>query len=234
MLEVKGLVLSRGGKEVLHGVDLVARPGEITALVGANGAGKSSLVMGIAGELSVSKGSVTVDGRSLTGMRPEEVRRHGVATVPEGHRVLGGLSVLDNLRVAANHRPAAEVAAAIDGVLEILPELQSKLADPGRSLSGGQKQMVAVAQALLAQPKYLIVDELSLGLAPLVVRRLADLLTSVAGQGTGVLLIEQFTTMALAMASQANVLVRGRMAWSGSAQELAAHPEVLERSYLGA
>lgn len=234
MLEVKGLVLSRSGKEVLHGVDLVARPGEITALVGANGAGKSSLVMGIAGELPASKGSVTVDGKPLTGMRPEEVRRRGVATVPEGHRVLGGLSVLDNLRVAANHRPEAEVAAAIDGVLAILPELQAKLSDPGRSLSGGQKQMVAVAQALLAQPKYLIVDELSLGLAPLVVRRLADLLKSVAEQGTGVLLIEQFTTMALAMASQANVLVRGRMAWSGSAQELAAHPEILERSYLGA
>lgn len=234
MLEVKGLVLSRGGKEVLHGVDLVARPGEITALVGANGAGKSSLVMGIAGELPVREGRVTVDGKPLTGMRPEEIRRRGVATVPEGHRVLAGLSVLDNLRVAASDRPAAEVAAAIDGVLEILPELQAKLSDPGRSLSGGQKQMVAVAQALLAQPKYLIVDELSLGLAPLVVRRLADLLRSVAGQGTGVLLIEQFTTMALAMATQANVLVRGRMAWSGSAQELAAHPEILERSYLGA
>lgn len=234
MLEVNGLVLSRGGKEVLHGVDLVARPGEITALVGANGAGKSSLVMAIAGELSASAGRVTVDGKPLTGLRPEEVRRHGVATVPEGHRVLGGLSVLDNLRVAASQRPAAEVAAAIEGVLEILPELRSKLADPGRSLSGGQKQMVAVAQALLARPRYLIVDELSLGLAPLVVRRLADLLKSVAEQGTGVLLIEQFTTMALAMASQANVLVRGRMAWSGPAQTLAAHPEVLERSYLGA
>jgi branched-chain amino acid transport system ATP-binding protein len=233
MLEVKDLVLIRGGKEVLHGVDLVARPGEITALVGANGAGKSSLVMGIAGELPTVRGRIAVDGQVLTGLRPEMVRRHGVATVPEGHRVLGGLSVLDNLRVAANHRPGAEVAKAIDEVLDILPELKTKLSDPGRSLSGGQKQMVAVAQALLAQPRYLIVDELSLGLAPLVVRRLADLLKSVAERGTGVLLIEQFTTMALAMAAQANVLVRGRMAWTGPAQELAAHPEVLERSYLG-
>lgn len=233
MLEVKDLVLIRGGKEVLHGVDLVVRPGEITALVGANGAGKSSLVMSIAGELPTVRGRIAVDGQVLTGLRPEMVRRHGVATVPEGHRVLGGLSVLDNLRVAANHRPGAEVAKAIDEVLDILPELKTKLSDPGRSLSGGQKQMVAVAQALLAQPRYLIVDELSLGLAPLVVRRLADLLKSVAERGTGVLLIEQFTTMALAMAAQANVLVRGRMAWTGSAQELAAHPEVLERSYLG-
>ncbi|MEY4753163.1 MAG: hypothetical protein RJA44_838 [Pseudomonadota bacterium] len=234
MLEVKDLVLFRGGKEVLHGVDLVARPGEITALVGANGAGKSSLVMSIAGELPSASGRIRVDGQALRGLRPEMVRRHGVATVPEGHRVLGGLSVLDNLRVAANHRPGAEVARAIDEVLDILPELKAKLADPGRSLSGGQKQMVAVAQALLAQPRYLIVDELSLGLAPLVVRRLADLLQAVAARGTGVLLIEQFTTMALGMAAQANVLVRGRMAWTGAAEELKAHPEILERSYLGA
>jgi branched-chain amino acid transport system ATP-binding protein len=234
MLEVKKLVLHRGGKQVLHGVDLTARPGEITALVGANGAGKSSLVMSVAGELASSAGSVTVDGQPLTGLRPEQVRRRGVAVVPEGHRVLAGLSVHDNLRVAASHLPAAEVPDAIDEVLRILPELKAKLADPGRALSGGQKQMVAVAQALLARPRYLVVDELSLGLAPLVVNRLAGLLQVVAAQGTGVLLIEQFTTLALGLAAQANVLVRGRMAWTGPAAELLAQPEILERSYLGA
>jgi len=234
MLDVKNLVLQRGGKQVLHGVDLTARPGEITALVGANGAGKSSLVMAVAGELPTRQGSVTVDGQPVTGLRPEQVRRRGVAVVPEGHRVLGGLSVLDNLRVAATHLPASEVADAIDEVLAILPELKAKLADPGRALSGGQKQMVAVAQALLARPRYLVVDELSLGLAPLVVQRLAELLQSVAARGTGVLLIEQFTTLALRLSSRANVLVRGRMAWSGPAAELVAHPEILERSYLGA
>lgn len=234
MLEVKNLVLQRGGKQVLHGVDLRARSGEITTLVGANGAGKSSLVMAVAGELPVSQGSILVDSQPVTGLRPEQVRRRGVAVVPEGHRVLAGLSVLDNLRVAATHLPAAEVAAAIDEVLAVLPELKAKLTDPGRALSGGQKQMVAVAQALLAQPRYLVVDELSLGLAPLVVQRLAELLQAVAARGTGVLLIEQFTTLALRLSSQANVLVRGRMAWSGPAAELVAHPEILERSYLGA
>lgn len=233
MLEVKSMVLHRCGKRVLHGVDLVARPGEITALIGANGAGKSSLVMAVAGVLPLSEGHVSVDGQPLVGLRPERVRERGVAVVPEGHRVLGALSVADNLRVAASHRPAREVAAAIDEVLEVLPELRSKLQNPGRSLSGGQKQMVAVAQALLAQPRYLVVDELSLGLAPLVVKRLADLLRQVAARGTGVLLIEQFTSMALAMATQANVLVRGRMAWSGAASELVARPDILERSYLG-
>ncbi len=233
MLEVSGLVLERGGKRVLHGVDLVAPPGEITALIGANGAGKSSLVMAVAGVLPILGGQLRADGQSLAGLRPERVRERGVAVVPEGHRLLGALSVADNLRVAASHRPAREVAPAIDEVLEILPELRAKLQDPGRSLSGGQKQMVAIAQALLAQPRYLVVDELSLGLAPLVVKRLADLLRRVAACGTGVLLIEQFTSMALGMATQANVLVRGRMAWSGAASELVARPDILERSYLG-
>lgn len=233
MLEVSGLVLKRGGKRVLHGVDLVAPPGEITALIGANGAGKSSLVMAVAGVLPILGGQLRADGQSLAGLRPERVRERGVAVVPEGHRLLGALSVADNLRVAASHRPAREVAPAIDEVLEILPELRAKLQDPGRSLSGGQKQMVAIAQALLAQPRYLVVDELSLGLAPLVVKRLADLLRRVAACGTGVLLIEQFTSMALGMATQANVLVRGRMAWSGAASELVARPDILERSYLG-
>lgn len=234
MLQVQGLIVQRGGKRVLHGVDLVARPGEITALVGPNGAGKSSLVMAVAGILPRSGGSMTMDGVPLAGLRPERVRERGLAVVSEGHRVLGGLSVLDNLRLAASHRSVAAAAAAVEHVLEILPELRAKLGDQGRALSGGQKQMVAVAQALLAEPRYLIVDELSLGLAPLVVKRLAELLQKVAARGTGVLLIEQFTTMVLTMANHANVLVRGRMAWTGLAAELLARPEILERSYLGA
>lgn len=233
MLQVDGLVVHRGGKRVLHGVDLVARPGEITALVGANGAGKSSLVMALAGVLPLSAGRLMADDQLLNGLRPERVRRQGVAVVPEGHRLLGALSVHDNLRVAASHRPAAEVPRAIEQVLQVLPELLPKLGEPGRALSGGQKQMVAVAQALLAQPRYLVVDELSLGLAPLVVKRMAGVLQAVAAQGTGVLLIEQFTTLALALSSQAYVMVRGRMAWSGASGELAAHPEILAHSYLG-
>ncbi|MEK8027085.1 ABC transporter ATP-binding protein [Pseudaquabacterium rugosum] len=233
MLRIENLVLARGGKRVLHGVDLVARPGEITALVGANGAGKSSLVMAVAGALPLDSGQVTVDGQPLAGLSPDRVRALGVAVVPEGHRLLGELSVLDNLRVGATQRPAAEVRGAIDEVLERLPELKAKLDAPGRALSGGQKQMVAVAQALLCRPRYLIVDELSLGLAPLVVKRLAGLLQEVAAAGTGVLLIEQFTTLALSISRQAGVMVRGRMAWAGASQDLIDQPAILTRSYLG-
>lgn len=233
MLRIENLVLARGGKRVLHGVDLVARPGEITALVGANGAGKSSLVMAVAGALPLDSGQVTVDGQPLAGLSPDRVRARGVAVVPEGHRLLGDLSVRDNLRVGATQRPAAEVRVAIDEVLERLPELKAKLDAPGRALSGGQKQMVAVAQALLCRPRYLIVDELSLGLAPLVVKRLAGLLQEVAAAGTGVLLIEQFTTLALSISRHAGVMVRGRMAWAGPSQDLIDQPAILTRSYLG-
>ena len=232
MLTIENLVLQRGGKPVLHGIDLAVAPGTVTALVGANGAGKSSTVMAVAGALPVQSGQVLADGLPLLRLRPEAVRAAGVAVVPEGHRVLGDLSVLDNLRVAAGGLPATEVAGAIEAVLQTLPELRSKLADPGRSLSGGQKQMVCVAQALLARPRYLLIDELSLGLSPVVVKRLAEIVQEVARQGVGVLLIEQFTTLALSISSQANVLVRGRMAWSGPSRALLAQPDILHSSYL--
>ncbi len=233
MLTIERLMLERGGKAVLHGVDLQVHPGEVTALVGANGAGKSSLVMAIAGELPRLSGTIRADGKDLAGLRPEAVRAAGVAVIPEGHRVLGDLSVMDNLRVAATHLPARRVAAAIDHVLDILPELAPKLDAPGRSLSGGQKQMVCIAQALLAEPRYLLIDELSLGLAPAILKRLADVIRDiVAQQRTGILLVEQFTTLALDLSTRASILVRGKMAWSGLSRELVERPDILRSSYL--
>ncbi len=231
-LVVQAALLHRGGKEVLHGVDITVHPGKVTALVGANGAGKSSLVMAIAGDLPLTSGRITLGALDLRGMRPERVRSHGVAVVPEGHRVLGDLSVMDNLKVAACLLPVREVMTAIDEVLAVFPELEAKLQSSGRSLSGGQKQMVCIAQALLAQPRILVIDELSLGLAPMVVKRLSEVILGVASRGVGVLLIEQFTSLALSMSEQAHVMVRGQIAWSGSSAELSAHPEILHSSYL--
>lgn len=232
MLSLRELVVQRGGKPVLHGIDLDVHPGQLTALVGANGAGKSSTVMAIAGVLAPQSGRIEADAVALHGRRPEAVRAAGVVVVPEGHRVLGELSVLDNLRAAATMLAAAEVDSAIGRVLGILPELRDKLDLPGRALSGGQKQMVYIAQALIARPRYLLVDELSLGLAPLVVNRLAGVLQDVAATGVGVLLIEQFTSLALRISAQAYVLERGRIAFGGSARELRERPEVLHSSYL--
>jgi len=217
----------------VHGFDLDVAAGEIVALLGPNGAGKSSIVLALAGAIARRQGSVRVDGAVLEGLSPDAVRRAGLAIVPEGHHLLGSLSVHDNLRAAAMVLPAAEVEPAIARVLAIFPELEAKLAQPGRSLSGGQKQMVCMAQALLARPKVLVVDELSLGLAPLVVRRLAEVVRLAAADGVAVLLIEQFTTLALTLAARACVLQRGRTVWSGAAQTLREQPDILHGSYLG-
>lgn len=234
MLSMNNLVVQRGGKNVLHGVSLQVAPGQITALVGANGAGKSSLVMALAGALPLVSGRIELDGAALSGRRPEAVRAAGVAVVPEGHRVLGDLSVRDNLRAAAMAWPARQVQAEVDRVLAVMPELSEKLDALGRSLSGGQKQMVCVAQALIARPRYLVLDELSLGLAPTVVKRLVALVQQVAAQGVGVLLIEQFTSVALAVSQDAYVLERGRVAFGGPAQTLREQPDILHSSYLAA
>lgn len=233
MLQVRDLHVRRGGKPVVHGVDLDVAAGEIVALLGPNGAGKSSTVLALAGAIARAKGSVRLDGITLDAMRADAVRRAGLAIVPEGHQVLGALSVRDNLRAASLALPRAEVEPAIARVLEVLPELAERLDQPGRSLSGGQKQMVCIAQALLARPKVLVVDELSLGLAPLVVRRLAEVVQASAAHGVGVLLIEQFTTLALSIARRACVLQRGRAVWSGDAAALRERPEILHDSYLG-
>jgi branched-chain amino acid transport system ATP-binding protein len=232
MLSVDSLLLHRGAKAVLHGISLRVPPGEVTALLGANGAGKSSTVMAIAGALPASGGRIEVEGQVLHNVRAERVRALGVAVVPEGHRVLGELSVLDNLRAAATLLPQAEVERGIARVLAIFPELEAKLAMPARSLSGGQKQMVCIAQALIGKPRYLAIDELSLGLSPMIVKRLAEVVQQVAREGVGVLLIEQFTTLALAVSSRVYVLERGRIAFEGASEELRQRPEILHSSYL--
>ena len=232
MLSVRNLHVHRGGKPVVHGVDLEVASGEIVALLGPNGAGKSSTVLALAGALARTQGSVRLDGQVLDGLSADAVRRAGLAIVPEGHQVLGGLSVRDNLLAAALALPRFEVERALARVLSILPELAERLDQLGRSLSGGQKQMVCIAQALIVAPKLLVIDELSLGLAPLVVRRLAEVVQQSAAQGTAVLLIEQFTTLALGIAARACVLQRGRVVWSGDARVLREQPEILHGSYL--
>lgn len=231
-LKISGLSVNRGTKTVVRSVDIEVVPGRVTALLGANGAGKSSLVLAIAGVLKPTAGSVTVGTSNLTGKQPHVVRAAGIAAVPEGHRVLGGLTVKENLEAAGGMHSRSELASAVGEALQLFPELAERLDQRASTLSGGQQQMVALAQALVCRPKFLLADELSLGLAPLVVKRLANAVAQIAERGTGVLLIEQFTTIALKLATTASVMERGEMRWSGTARDLEANPEVLHAAYL--
>jgi branched-chain amino acid transport system ATP-binding protein len=227
-----GLTVARGGRPVVHDVTFEIPPGEVTALLGPNGAGKSTLVLAVAGVLRAQSGSVTLAGRELAGRRPEMIRRAGVAVVPEGRRLLSELSVQDNLQVATYALSREEARTGRAYALELFPELEKRLDTPARALSGGEQQMLVLAQALVSGPRFLLIDELSLGLAPVVVKRLIPTIRTVAESGVGVLLIEQFATVALGLANRAHVMDRGRLRFSGAASELRERPELLQSSYL--
>lgn len=230
-LEIRDLHIRRGGIEVVHGIDLTVTAGEVTALLGANGAGKSSTVLAVAGIVRDTSGSITADGRGVRGLAPNRVRRAGIATMQEGHRVFGDISVADNLTIASLLLPRHERAAAVESMLDLFPEIRGFADRPAGSLSGGQQQMLALATALAARPKVLVIDEMSLGLAPLVVARLVPALRAVAEQGVGVLLIEQFTRVALELATSVTVLAQGRVTLRAPAKELRDHPERLTAAY---
>ena len=204
----------------------------MTTLLGANGAGKSSLVLAIAGLLRSAGGRVLLDDLDLTNRRPEQIRSAGVAVVPEGRRLLPGLTVEENMRVATYSLGNAQAKRGVAHALELFPELEKRWSAPARLLSGGEQQMVVLAQALVSQPKILLVDELSLGLAPVVVKRLVPTLESAAASGIGVLLIEQFAHVALGLAETAYVIERGRIRYAGPAQKLKDEPELLHSAYL--
>jgi branched-chain amino acid transport system ATP-binding protein len=226
------LAVERGGKAVIHGIDIEIRPGRITTLLGANGAGKSSLVLALAGALPASGGEITLDGQAINGLRPEAVRRLGVAAVPEGHKVLTDLTVEENLKVAGTHLRRPELAKAVEEALETFPELRARYELRAGLLSGGQQQMVVLAQAIVCRPRYILADELSFGLAPVIVARLVPVMTRLAEMGVGVLLIEQFTHIALKIAHHAYVMERGRIRFSGEPEELVKNPDILHSAYL--
>jgi branched-chain amino acid transport system ATP-binding protein len=231
-LSLAGLTVARGGRAVVHDVSIEIPAGEVTALLGPNGAGKSSLVLAVGGVLRLQAGSVRLDGADLANRRPERVRRAGVAIVPEGRRLLPGLSVGDNIGVATYALAREQAKAGRDWALEMFPELARRLSARARTLSGGEQQMLVLAQALVSRPRYVLIDELSLGLAPVIVSRLIPRIRSVAETGVGVLLIEQFATIALGLANHAYVMEGGRLRFSGPAADLRDRPELLSSAYL--
>ena len=231
-LSLENVSVARGPRNVVHDVVIEVPPGEVTAILGPNGAGKSSLALGCAGLARVTKGFINFEGKNLANERPERIRAAGVSVVPEGRRMLSDLTVEDNLRVATYSLGRQAAADGLAYTLALFPELEKRWGIQGRLLSGGEQQMVVLAQALVSRPKVLLVDELSLGLAPIVVKRLVPTLSEVAASGVAVLLIEQFAHVALSMAKAAYVLEGGRVRYSGSAAELSQHPELLHSAYL--
>jgi branched-chain amino acid transport system ATP-binding protein len=217
---------------VVRDVSIEVSAGQVTALLGPNGAGKSSLVLAVAGVVPMQRGSVKLNGTELAGRRPERIRRAGLAVVPEGRRLLGALTVEENLRVATYSLARDQARAGRKRALELFPELEKRLAAPARSLSGGEQQMVVLAQALVSQPGFVIIDELSLGLAPVVVKRLIPTIQAIAEEGSGVLLIEQFAAVALGLANRAYVMEGGQIQYSGNAKELQDNPDLLHSAYL--
>jgi branched-chain amino acid transport system ATP-binding protein len=235
-LSVSGLGASYGAVAALHDVSLEVRPGEIVCVIGGNGAGKTTLLKTIAGVLRPAAGRVLADGQDIGGRPSWWVARHGITLVPEGRGVFADQSVRDNLMLGALARPTARDAAAIgadlDHALGLFPALAGKLELPAGALSGGQQQMLAVARGLMARPRVLLLDEPSLGLAPLLVREIFAAVGRLRAQGVTVLLVEQMAAQALALADRAYVLDRGRIILEGPALEVSENPAVID-AYLG-
>ncbi|HMG45741.1 MAG TPA: MFS transporter [Acidimicrobiales bacterium] len=233
-LVVRGLEVSYGDVQVLFGVDFEIDEGEIVALLGTNGAGKSTLLRSIAGLVPANKGTVILDGRDITYAPAHEVAPRGVVLVPGGVGTFPSLSVTENLRAAAwLERHDKQLAARRTAeALDVFPELRARLDDPAADLSGGQQQMLSLAMAFVSQPKLLLIDELSLGLAPVVVERLVEVVRGIARGGTTVVVVEQSVNVALTMASEAYFMEKGEIRFHGPTEELLARPDILRSVFL--
>jgi branched-chain amino acid transport system ATP-binding protein len=233
LLAVEGLSVSYGRTRAVQGIDLTVRAGEIVALLGANGAGKSSTLLAISGIVACS-GRIAVDGVDLAGRRPEQIVARGVVQVPEARAIFPGLTVDENLAIAGRlRRRDPDLAVDRAFVEEVFPKLVDLRRRRAGALSGGEQQMLAIAKALLARPRLLLVDELSLGLAPKVTSMLFEALEQVHRRGAAILLVEQFVSLALRLAERVYVLEKGRVATSGGSAELRADRERLAGTYLG-
>ncbi|MGN8025140.1 ABC transporter ATP-binding protein [Microbacterium sp. 22242] len=226
-LVLDGITVSRGAGPVISDVSLTVHGGEVLALVGPNGAGKTSLIESISGVVGHSAGSLTLDGERIDRLSRVARARKGIVHIEQGRAVFPSLTVRENLSLTA--RTPAEVDAA----LAPFPELEKRIDSPTALLSGGEQQMVVLARAFAAKPRILLIDEMSLGLAPVVFMRLVPIVQSIAESGVGVLLVEQFTQLALGIAREAVVVAGGRVSFQGTAEDLQADPQLLHRAYLG-
>lgn len=235
LLTIEGLHARYNAGEVLHGLDVTVEEGEIVALLGANGAGKTTTLRTISGLLASVTGKITFEGRSILGQSPGAIVRTGISHIPEGRRIFPGLTVRENILLGASNRgrmPRATRDAELEEMLTYFPDLRRLIDSLGWTLSGGQLQMVAVARGLMARPRLLLLDEPSLGLAPLIVQQVFRIIANIRARGTTILLVEQNAHMALSVADRAYVLETGRILVSGKPDALWKDPQV-RAAYLG-
>jgi branched-chain amino acid transport system ATP-binding protein len=233
MLEVDDLHVWYGAAPALWGVSLALGVGELLSVVGPNGAGKTTLINALCGIQPARAGRIVFLGEEITRLPPHRFCEAGIAVVPEGRRLFTSMTVLENLELGSTTpRAKAERSASLDAALELFPALREKLASPAGELSGGQQQMVAIARALMARPRLLLLDEPSLGLSPLIVQDMFDAVRRIHAGGVSVLLVEQNVQVALSLADRAYVLEEGRIVAEGEPDALLARPEI-QRAYLG-
>ncbi|WP_424627271.1 ABC transporter ATP-binding protein [Bradyrhizobium sp. SYSU BS000235] len=230
LLAIRGLVAAYGHIEALKGVDLDINPGEIVALIGANGAGKSTLMMSIFGRPRAKSGTIEFDGQDITGIPTHHVARLRIAQSPEGRRIFPRMSVAENLRMGADaavETSEAEYNTTLDRVFALFPRLKERIAQRGGTLSGGEQQMLAIGRALMSRPRLLMLDEPSLGLAPLIARQIFDAIRELNKKdGLTVLIVEQNANHALKLAHRGYVMVNGLITLSGTGTDLLARPEI--------
>jgi branched-chain amino acid transport system ATP-binding protein len=232
VLEVAALVCGYGRVIAVRDVSFSAREGEALAILGANGAGKTSTLMAVAGAVAVEAGTITFDGEDITRLSPMARCARGIAIAPEGRRLFRDLTVRENLVVGGYVRDASATPANMDKVLSLFPRLKERLDNRAGSLSGGEQQMAAIGRAMMAEPRLLLIDEVSLGLMPKMVDICYKALDALRRDGLTIILVEQSLERALAMANHVYVLESGRLAWSGSAEEARGNPEILS-AYMG-
>lgn len=232
MLEVSGIHAGYGKIQVLKDVSLEVEEGTIVTILGANGAGKSTTMKSVSGLLKPSAGKISFLGEDVTGLRPDQLLRKGIALVPEGRQILAGMTVLENLEMGAYHRKDSEIDSDLNKMLERFPILKEREKQLGGTLSGGQQQMLAIARAIMSRPKLLLLDEPSMGLAPLVVADIFKIIKEINQSGTTVLLVEQNARQALKISDKGYVLETGKMVASGNATELLSDVRIME-AYLG-
>lgn len=231
LLAVKNLKVAYGGIRAVRGIDLEVDDGELVCLIGANGAGKSSTLRGIMG-LVQARGDIRLAGRRLGGLPTHVIAREGVALVPEGRGIFGRMRVDENLAMGAYARRDREVAQDLERVYELFPRLAERRQQVAGTLSGGEQQMLAIGRALMSRPRLLLMDEPSMGLAPLMVRKIYDTIQAIARQGVTILLVEQNAHLALQVSARAYVMESGSISLAGASGELARNPAI-QAAYLG-